>query len=30
VLTLSDSSYRWEFVPAEPGGFQDAGVGQCH
>ena len=30
VLTLSDASYRWEFVPAEPGGFQDAGVGQCH
>jgi acid phosphatase type 7 len=30
VLTLEESSYRWEFVPAEPGGFQDAGVGQCH
>jgi hypothetical protein len=30
VLTLSDSSYRWEFVPAEPGGFQDGGTGQCH
>ena len=30
VLTLEDSGYRWEFVPAEPGGFQDAGVGQCH
>jgi hypothetical protein len=30
VLTLDASSYRWEFVPAEPGGFQDAGVGQCH
>ena len=30
VLTLEDSRYRWEFVPAEAGGFQDAGVGQCH
>ena len=30
VLTLEDSLYRWEFRPAEPGGFQDAGVGQCH
>jgi hypothetical protein len=30
VLTLEASSYRWEFVPAEPGGLQDAGVGQCH
>jgi len=30
VLTLEESGYRWEFVPAEPGGFQDAGVGQCH
>ena len=30
MLTLEDSLYRWEFLPAEPGGFQDAGVGQCH
>ena len=30
VLTLEDSLYRWEFRPAEPGGFQDAGIGQCH
>ena len=30
VLTLEESLYRWEFLPAEPGGFQDAGVGQCH
>ena len=30
VLTLEDSLYRWEFRPVEPGGFQDAGVGQCH
>ena len=30
VLTLDASSYRWEFIPAETGGFQDAGVGQCH
>jgi hypothetical protein len=29
VLTLEDGLYRWEFVPAEPGGFQDAGIGQC-
>jgi hypothetical protein len=30
MLTLEDGRYRWEFVPAESGGFQDAGVGQCH
>jgi hypothetical protein len=30
VLTLEDSRYRWEFVPAEPGGLQDAGIGLCH
>ena len=30
VLTLEDVLYRWEFRPAEPGGFQDAGTGQCH
>lgn len=30
VLTLEESSYRWEFVPTDPGGFRDAGVGQCH
>ena len=30
VLTLEDALYRWEFVPAEAGGFQDAGTGQCH
>ena len=30
VLTLEDSLYRWEFVPAEPGGVQDAGTAQCH
>ena len=30
VLRLDDGVYRWEFVPAEPGGLQDAGTGQCH
>lgn len=30
VLSLDDAGYRWEFIPAEPGGLQDAGVGQCH
>ena len=30
VLRLDAGLYRWEFVPAEPGGFQDAGTGQCH
>ena len=30
VLTLEDTLYRWEFRPAEPGGFQDAGTDQCH
>ena len=30
VLTLEDVHYRWEFIPAEAGGFQDAGTGQCH
>lgn len=30
VLTLEEALYRWEFVPAEPGGLQDAGTSQCH
>jgi len=30
MLTLEASHYRWEFLPAEPGGLQDAGTGQCH
>ena len=30
MLTLEASGYRWEFLTAEPGGLQDAGVGQCH
>jgi uncharacterized protein YjdB len=29
-LTLSDSSYTWEFVPAMGGTFTDAGSGTCH
>ena len=30
VLTLEDAVYRWQFLPAQPGGLQDAGTGQCH
>lgn len=30
VLTLEDVLFRWEFIPAEPGGLLDAGTGQCH
>jgi hypothetical protein len=29
-LTLSPSSYGWQFVPAGSGTFKDAGNGTCH
>ncbi len=30
VLKLYNDRYEWEFVPARPGGFTDAGGNRCH
>ena len=29
-FTLSDNSYQWQFLPADPGVVGDSGVGSCH
>ena len=29
-FTLGLDAYTWEFIPAEEGGFRDAGADACH
>jgi hypothetical protein len=29
-FVLSPTSYKWDFVPAVPGGLTDSGIGNCH